>query len=345
MKYYKGILVLSDNIKLKALKFNSNKARDYSLVKIKFIKSNYQLNFDENMNLNEIMLYKYSTINDDTKKIIYKIITSGQHYNKSEVPIIYKKIYDNYGNEFAREINTGLIFPLFNYNNLKVDLNYKIIRNINKDLISVKGSFTPSFNDDTIKCYCLEDSIATTNDIFEYNKSDNVYECNQFGIYEKRKNILLHNLCDMNNINMENFNEQPKRKYFCANVRPSFSNNESNKPTAGININDIIQPVVEQALNDTKLSINNDTNVNKNNISNLLQIKHTTQIDELKDIKMIIELLSDEDISILRDMTNNNLHNDPNIRKYLKMSRKEKLEFLDSKSKQKNKHKVELKKK
>ena len=49
------------------------------------------------MNLLEIMLYNFGNIDNDTKKIICKVITN----EKIEMSIIYEKIYDNNGNKFA----------------------------------------------------------------------------------------------------------------------------------------------------------------------------------------------------------------------------------------------------
>lgn len=217
-------------------------------------------------------------------------------------------------------------------------------------IIGLNGSFTPSFNDDTIKCYCFENGFAFNSDIesykSEYRNSD--YKCNKFGVYAKRKSIILHDLYEMNNIDMTNFDEQPIIKYFCSNVQPlkPISNNDiiNNSSTTEINTNSITSSTLsKQALDDAKPLINSDEKINSKNYSTLFKKSTTNKIDILKDIETILKLLPEEDIALLNDMTNNNL-NDPNILEYIKMSREEKLEFLNNKSKEK-KPKVSLKKK
>lgn len=71
----------------------------------------------------------------------------------------------------------------------------------------------------------------------------------------------------------------------------------------------------------TDNSLSNLTNQNINNSNN-------------NEITELLNTLSEEEINLLKDMTNNNL-DDPNISKYIKMSREEKLEFINNKTKEK----------
>lgn len=97
-------------------------------------------------------------------------------------------------------------------------------------------------------------------------------------------------------------------------------------------------------------TLNNTESSNKNNSSIKQSINsNSSKIESLEQAKIIINSLSEENIALLRDLTNNNL-NDPNILKYIKMSKEEQLEILSSRSQQstdsnKPKVKVSLKKK
>lgn len=108
----------------------------------------------------------------------------------------------------------------------------------------------------------------------------------------------------------------------------------------------------------TSLNANaSSTSMNSSNLDNaieqnanpaIIQSNNANKLKSLREVRDILNGLSDEDIALLRDMTRNNL-SDIDIEEFKQMSREEKLKLLDSMTEQKdqdnNRPKVSLKKK
>ena len=99
--------------------------------------------------------------------------------------------------------------------------------------------------------------------------------------------------------------------------------------------------------NNQNLSINttNSANLTKTNSNGFNQPTNSVSnnsLNSLQEIKIILSSLSDEDLSLLRDMSRNDLSN-IDIHEYIQMTKEEKLELLDKQVTPR--HKVCLKKK
>lgn len=330
--YYKGNLVLAKNIILKKIKFCSNLYGEISEMKINQISGNAKITNEELKRLNawkkltDIIRFKSNVIYDDyNKKLLFNLLK--KNYKNEKIQIIYEIVYDRNGNPYAKEKNYGgLIFPLFNLH----DLDYFYIDHVHKGLLydRVRGNFSFELknrdNFDLTDCYCFQCGVANQNEIIDYVKK---YGPNSDEFYKKVRYLYNMNVFDNSIIN----------DYQSSSISNITSNNQTNNIPANSN--------VQQSINQTnssniqiKNSINTNSTLSKSPTSIRLEI-----LENLENIKNKLNNLSDKEIALLRDMTNNNL-NDPNILEYIDMPLDKKLEFLEQKAKE-NSSKVSLEKK
>ena len=214
--------------------------------------------------------------------------------------IIYEIIVDKNGNKYAKEINTGYLFPIFNRRDLICYCEYRkllgVISYYFKGYFNYKVKERENF--DLCDCYCIERGVANYIEIEKYENKSSV-------------NKQLEKLFKMNVFDDSCIKEN---SHSLSITSPNSSESMLNLTTENNNIPATYSPCSSHE-----------------------------SLKSLQELKKILDSLSDEDLALLRDMTQNNLL-DPNINEYIKMSKEEKLAILSSQSNLDSRPKVSLKK-
>lgn len=325
--YYKGSIVLRKNLKFKKIKLQSYLYDDVSELQcadsiIRTINVKYELTNSENTILSNAIKSKSDTLSEKETNILVKILMSTQKlYRRKKINIIYEKIMDRDGNVYGKEKITGYLFPLLNEKDLSANIHPYVKRNTAfygdiyaNAYVNYETKNRSSF--DLCDCYCINEGVANKNEIELY---DNVY----------------------NNFYTNYFAKQLHTK-LCSKLKKLYNMNIFDESTIFNNSNNISSQSVIAPNNSNSIS-NSIQTVNSNNIPSSISMSPVVtqenstnqELEKLKKVKEILSFLSEEDIALLKDMTNNNL-DDPNILEYLKMSREQKLEFISNKRKTSN---------
>ncbi len=328
--YYKGRLVLNKNLKFKKIKFNSGYYEEKEDIEIDILNAEYELTEEENDDILNYLIEDESKMTRNIKDIFFKILMSTKLYRKKELNIIYEKITDKNGNVYGEEILTKFIFPLFSIDDIWVHTTYSF--NNFLDFVKLRGYTNYKINNDRsnfslCKCYCVENGVADYNEIGEYRNKNTDNFSPKFEFKERIKKLYNMNVFDDSVITQNISIQVPNNQ----NSIPSNPSNSSNT-----------------------YSTENDALSREENISFPTNPCNNDFIEKLEKIKNKLNSLSNEEKSLLRDLTYNNL-NDPQIFEYIDMSREEMLEVLSYRAQQKSdkdnsqvlndKPKVSLKKK
>lgn len=327
--FYKGNFILQNDIPRK-ITFKLIKEKTLH-INMKITGSKYKFKDDEKNELIEFILEdgcaRRTSISTNIN-LINNIINliSNLAKKSSKISILYEKIFDKNGNPYAKELITGLVFPLFSKEdfNSYFEFSYETDEKENKDNYIKTGYFEiyPDLREFLYSCdlYCIEDEIACETEINYYL---NHYRNEKF----KNKIKKLYN---MNIFDKIIFNQND-------NSSTNIPNNSMNNITS---LNSSIS--TESQHNSISNTNNSDNSINQNNnMSSLFTID--IQLKWLERFKQLINSLTEEDKNQLNDMTYNNLDNE-NILKYILMSKEERLEFLKQINND-NRPKVSLKKK
>lgn len=108
------------------------------------------------------------TSDDILKNILFKIMNPKF---KPIRPIIYEKVLDIDGNEYAREIKTGYLFPILG--NDDMEYTFSLFRTLDFwNIECFKGLFIGHFIERTnfalCNCYCFNEMVANYNEIEKY---------------------------------------------------------------------------------------------------------------------------------------------------------------------------------
>ena len=268
--YYKGLLILKDSIKLKKVKFSTIRTEDVSFSKFSkltkaekkyFLQSFNNLGYVDFDDLKVISI----TSDDILKNILFKIMNPKF---KPIRPIIYEKVLDIDGNEYAREIKTGYFFPILCNDDMEYIFSFsRIIDGWNIECF--KGSFIGHFIERTnfalCNCYCFNEMIANYNEIEKY-------EDKKLSSHDllKMKELFQMNVFDDSKIisqNNQNLSINPTNS---ANLTKTNSNG-LNQPTNSVSNNSLnsLQEIknILSSLSDEDLAILRD--ISRNNLSNI----------------------------------------------------------------------------
>lgn len=268
--YYKGLLTLKDSIKLKKVKFSSTNTVDVSSSKFskltKAEKDYFLLSFNRFGYVDFEDLKVISITSDDIlKNILFKLMNPKF---KPIRPIIYEKVLDIDGNEYAREIKTGYLFPILG--NDDMEYTFSLFRTLDFwNIECFKGSFIGHFIERTnfalCNCYCFNEMVANYNEIEKY-------EDKKLSTHDllKMKELFQMNVFDDSKIisqNNQNLSINPTNS---ANLTKTNSNG-LNQPTNSVSNNSLnsLQEIknILSSLSDEDLAILRD--ISRNDLSNI----------------------------------------------------------------------------
>lgn len=206
-EFYKGKIILKKDIKFKKMKFLIDENNIVSI-----LKPTYSLSGAEGRVLYESFCKfknnKDFKIEDSISNcIINRITYKFFEINKKVINIIYEKVVDEEGFWYAKEVYTGYIFPLleFNYCDLEYNVTYQNQSNKNEQVIdNTNGYILTNIKSrniyDTCNVYCIEEKVANYNELKKYSKKKKL---------EKVLNKIpkLYNMNIFKNNNLENINE------------------------------------------------------------------------------------------------------------------------------------------
>lgn len=338
--YYKGLLVLSKNLKIKNISYSSDyfdmKDGAENGTKIR-INPNYELSNKESKTILDNILKYCETRKDDTNEvreifdISRKIVINTTKCKKIKMKIMFEKIADKDGILYGKEKLTGFIFPLLSKNDIKVlNIHYSFQQlyyddDVVKLIGDIDSKLTLRDNAELCDCYLFEDGVANKNEINEYDRIKNSNKWTKF--YNKLLNLYNMNIFSQDIFNQDNNVSNNSNDVFSITTTPNLEPNFSISSSSDNNLQ----------------SENNFINKDNSNIS--FALPANIKLDLLEKFKIIINSLTEYDIDVLKDMTNNDL-NDKNLIKYILMTKEERLEFLNAinKPNEDNKTKVSLKK-
>lgn len=208
-EYYKGKLLLKRDINFGKIKFTCD---ENNIINI--IKPNYNLSGAESQAIynyiSKFDMDKKIKIDDNISNIIINRITNKFFQTTlSEINIIYEKIETPDGT-FAKEINTGFIFPLLALNN--IDLTYSGIYKKEKKEIYGSISTNLKIRDcfETCKVYAYGDESVSKNTLEKYNKKKKIKK-----VYKKLENLFNQNTFKYNVEIKEPINITPEHLKKC----------------------------------------------------------------------------------------------------------------------------------
>ena len=269
--YYKGVLTLKDSIKLKKVKFSSTNTVDVSSSKFskltKAEKDYFLLSFNRfgYVDFEDLKVISITSGDDILKNILFKIMNPKF---KPIRPIIYKKLLDIDGNEYAREIKTGYLFPILG--NDDMEYTFSLFRTLDFwNIECFKGLFIGHFIERTnfalCNCYCFNEMVANYNEI-EKHKDKKLSTHNLL----KMKELFQMNVFDDSKIisqNNQNLSINPTNS---ANLTKTNSNG-LNQPTNSVSNNSLnsLQEIknILSSLSDEDLAILRD--ISRNDLSNI----------------------------------------------------------------------------
>ena len=268
--YYKGLLILKDSIKLKKVKFSTIRTEDVSFSKFSKLtkaEKKYFLQLFNNLGDVDFEDLKVISITSDDilKNILFKIMNPKF---KPIRPIIYEKVLDIDGNEYAREIKTGYLFPILG--NDDMEYTFSLFRTLDFwNIECFKGLFIGHFIERTnfalCNCYCFNEMVANYNEIEKY-KDKKLSSHNLL----KMKELFQMNVFDDSKIisqNNQNLSINPTNS---ANLTKTNSNG-LNQPTNSVSNNSLnsLQEIknILSSLSDEDLAILRD--ISRNDLSNI----------------------------------------------------------------------------
>ena len=268
--YYKGLLTLKDSIKLKKVRFSTIRTEDVSFSnfsKLSMSEKKYFLQLFKdlgNVNFDDLKVISI-TSNNILKNILFKIMNPKF---KPIRPIIYEKVLDIDGNEYAREIKTGYLFPILGNDDMEYIFSFsRIIDWLNIECF--KGSFIGHFIERTnfalCNCYCFNEMVANYNEIEKYEDKKlsshdllKVKELFQMNVFDDSKIISQNN---------QNLSINPTNS---ANLTKTNSNG-LNQPTNSVSNNSLslLQEInnILSSLSDEDLALLRD--ISRNDLSNI----------------------------------------------------------------------------
>ena len=268
--YYKGLLTLKDSIKLKKVKFSTIRTEDVSFSKFSKLtkaEKKYFLQLFNNLGDVDFEDLKVISITSDDilKNILFKIMNPKF---KPIRPIIYEKVLDIDGNEYAREIKTGYLFPILG--NDDMEYTFSLFRTLDFwNIECFKGSFIGHFIERTnfalCNCYCFNEMVANYNEIEKY-------EDKKLSSHDllKMKELFQMNVFDDSKIisqNNQNLSINPTNS---ANLTKTNSN-VLNQPTNSVSNNslNLLQEIknILGSLSDEDLALLRD--ISRNDLSNI----------------------------------------------------------------------------
>lgn len=282
--YYKGVLTLKDSIKLKKVKFSSTNTVDVSSSKFskltKAEKDYFLLSFNRfgYVDFEDLKVISITSGDDILKNILFKIMNPKF---KPIRPIIYKKLLDIDGNEYAREIKTGYLFPILG--NDDMEYTFSLFRTLDFwNIECFKGSFIGHFIERTnfalCNCYCFNEMIANYNEIEKY-KDKKLSTHNLL----KMKELFQMNVFDDSKIisqNNQNLSINPTNS---ANLTKTNSNG-LNQPTNSASNNSLnsLQEIknILSSLSDDDLALLRD--ISRNDLSNIDILEYMQMTKEEK---------------------------------------------------------------
>ena len=256
--YYKGLLTLKDSIKLKKVNFSINSIEDVSSSKFskltKAEKDYFLLSFNRfgYVDFEDLKVISITSGDDILKNIFFKIMNPKF---KPIRPIIYEKLLDIDGNEYAREIKTGYLFPILG--NDDMEYTFSLFRTLDFwNIECFKGSFIGHFIERTnfalCNCYCFNEMVANYNEIEKY----------------KDKKLSTHDLLKMKELFQMNVFDDSKIN--SANLTKTNSNG-LNQPTNSVSNNSLnsLQEIknILSSLSDEDLALLRD--ISRNDLSNI----------------------------------------------------------------------------
>lgn len=268
--YYKGLLTLKDSIKLKKVNFSINSIEDVSSSKFskltKAEKDYFLLSFNRFGYVDFEDLKVISITSDDILKNIFFKIMNPKF--KPIRPIIYEKLLDIDGNEYAREIKTGYLFPILG--NDDMEYTFSLFRTLDFwNIECFKGSFIGHFIERTnfalCNCYCFNEMVANYNEIEKY-------EDKKLSSHDllKMKELFQMNVFDDSKIisqNNQNLSINPTNS---ANLTKTNSNG-LNQPTNSVSNNSLnsLQEIknILSSLSNDDLALLRD--ISRNDLSNI----------------------------------------------------------------------------
>lgn len=269
--YYKGLLILKDSIKLKKVNFSINSIEDVSSSKFskltKAEKDYFLLSFNRfgYVDFEDLKVISITSGDDILKNIFFKIMNPKF---KPIRPIIYEKLLDIDGNEYAREIKTGYLFPILG--NDDMEYTFSLFRTLDFwNIEYFKGSFIGHFIERTnfalCNCYCFNEMVANYNEIEKY-------EDKKLSSHDllKMKELFQMNVFDDSKIisqNNQNLSINPTNS---ANLTKTNSNG-LNHPTNSVSNNSLnsLQEIknILSSLSDEDLALLRD--ISRNDLSNI----------------------------------------------------------------------------
>lgn len=257
--YYKGLLILKDSIKLKKVKFSTIRTEDVSFSKFSKLtkaEKKYFLQLFNNfgyVNCDDLKVISITSGDDILKNILFKIMNPKF---KPIRPIIYEKVLDIDGNEYAREVKTGYLFPILGNDDMEYIFSFSRILDNVWDIEYFKGSFIGHFIERTnfalCNCYCFNEMIANYNEIEKYED----------------KKLSTHDLLKMKELFQMNVFDDSKIN--SANLTKTNSNG-LNQPTNSVSNNSLnsLQEIknILSSLSDDDLALLRD--ISRNDLSNI----------------------------------------------------------------------------
>lgn len=217
-EYFKGKLILKRDINFKKIKFNIDENDIITIVKPNYNLSGAESHVLYNHFSKVDKKFKLTDINSINiiNRITYKFFKPAL----SEMDIIYEIITNENGEKFAKEINTGLLFPMISLND--TDLEYKIKLDNSNGSISTNLKLRDCFLECNV--YLFGEEKVKEKKLEKYLKKDN----------EKKRNIKLNKLFNMNKFKYNivekkepiNINKEELKN--CVPYYENISNNTTN---------------------------------------------------------------------------------------------------------------------
>lgn len=167
--YYKGKLILKNNTYFNKVTIYFITHYDSIEIYSPDLDNNEKITLENYIYDNFHNLYDNQLIKD--KKILDIINEFLELHSRSKIDILFEKIEDKDGKMYAKELHTGLVFPIVSCNH---DMITKIEKIEELDLYSYKKrlifkfDIVPRQNYDLIECYCEEKEIADINEVNKY---------------------------------------------------------------------------------------------------------------------------------------------------------------------------------